>query len=150
MILPRNFARSYFIAFLLFLTLQYGYYRLMPANHWAEYHAVVYDGVKPNSGRLQFRSDRTLHRTVNIGGNDHLWCDADKDGEFGHFSSWPWRSDQAPPRDRHLTAPWAYLGELPWPGVSCYMRSVVSVELPYGITKPLPPVISLPFIIPET
>lgn len=133
----RRWAVDYLVAFLVVLT-----------SFWVTYHDVVIEDADASDGKIEMRSIRTITRTIDLGGLDILFCDLNGDGEYGHLSSAPWSSDRAMPNEGpRPTGPWSYTARLPAPGTPCFMRSIVSVRLPFLITRKLEPIQSRPFII---
>lgn len=144
----RRWAVDYLVAFLVILSGMYLFCSAMPTGFWATYHEIVIEDADASDERILLRSIRTVARASDLGGLDVLFCDLDKDGEFGHYSSQPWQSDDVRPTAGSMrTGPWSYAGRLPAPGTSCFMRSVITLRLPFGITRQLPAVYSDPFLI---
>lgn len=144
----RRWAVDYLVAFLVVLTGTYIFYLVMPTSFWVTYHDVVIEDADASDGKIEMRSIRTITRPIDLGGLDILFCDLNGDGEYGHASSAPWNSGVAVPNDGpRPTGPWSYSAALPAPGTSCYTRSIVSLRLPFLITRKLEPIESPPFII---
>lgn len=144
----RRFVTYYVIAFVLVLVGTYSFYWIMPGSFWASYDKILVADASLEHGVLEFRSVRNVRREANLSGVDVLFCDLDRDGEFGHFSGVPWRGDATQPNDGPApTGPWAYAGRTPAPGTGCYLRAVVTLHLPFGIAKQLEPVYADPFTI---
>ncbi|MFN3169310.1 MAG: hypothetical protein ACE37E_01300 [Hyphomicrobiales bacterium] len=145
-----RFFAYYLLTFAVLLTGNYAFYWIMPASFWVSYTEVRVADTSLADGIIQFRSERNIRRESNLGGLDVLFCDLNGDGEFGHFSSAPWRGDSTNPTDgKEISGPWAYQGAVPAPGTGCLLRAAVTIRLPYGITKQLEPVYSDDFTITQ-
>lgn len=145
-----RFVAYYLVAFAVLFSGTYSFYWIAPASFWVTYSEVRLANASLADRIIEFRSVRNIRQESNLGGLDVLFCDLNSDGEYGHFSSAPWRGDSTNPTDgKEISGPWAYQGAVPTPGTSCHLRAAVTLRLPFGITKQLEPVYSQDFTVTE-
>ena len=127
-----NFKRAavgYIFGCAVVLSAQWTYYSAMPRSHFFDYEAVRF--VEVERGRLWMQSLLEVKQVIDMRFHDILYCKQGK--EFVRYSQ-----DDSSTQDSEVgvkTPKWPYSGRLPATGGECFVRSVITAELPFGIEK---------------
>lgn len=109
----------------------YGFNTMMPRSWWFTYEGVEF--VRAKDDGLIFKSRVERKREVDMRWEDTLFCDTNRDGKYENYSVQISSLAMAPPR-RMSESEWHY--RKPYPrGESCYLRSVIKVDLKLGVTR---------------
>jgi hypothetical protein len=118
------------------------FFRIMPATYWVEYHAVEPEKTEYECNEeIHFVSTRTSKRDVFASWNDVFWCE--RNGIYEYTQSF--QSSGFIEKNTITSGVWIYDEPTPC-NTQCYLKSVTTIHLPYGIEKDQV-VISGPFMI---
>lgn len=140
---------AYLIAVGAIAASEYLYYRAMPRTHWFTYDSV--ELAKPARAGLpiELRSIAEIRRTVDLQWHDTLYCDLQDDIGFRNYSNQIGFGAGIPPGGFEKVRPWTYSARVPGPGAQCYIRSVTTGIMTYGIRRQHPPIYTDRFRIVE-
>lgn len=124
------------ILIILFSTLEFVYYKATPADWNVKYHAVIpQKSIFMKDEVLTFLSDRTTYHEANLSFNDSLFCDVYEDRQFGLVGSPVFAHNRIVQVSERATFPWSLNIEIPKNAERCYLRSQITDNRPYGISK---------------
>ena len=127
------------------------YYDAIPVTYWIEYHRLELSQSHAVVGEpVYFISYGKLKRPIKrVEQSDTLFCAYDRAGPVKVMHQFPEQAiETVAPKVRDFSVTglaWAHIETPPKHTGSCYARSVVTIFLPYGITKTHPEILSPEF-----
>ena len=115
-------------------SVQFAFYNIMPAKYWFEYESVRPVQPVRAGRRLDLVSTAAIYRRVDMRWNDVLRCRFGDGRGFRIVSTVATSDDDVEPRPMGEKV-WTYGRHAPVAGAQCYIRSVITVRLPYGAEK---------------
>ena len=107
-----------------FSTFEFLYYKATPAKWNVEYHGVIPQKSVFHKDELpSFLSDRTIKHTTSLSYNDTL------------FWSIFFSENRLVEKHERDQSPWTMTVDIPEKAENCYLRSQITDNRPYGITK---------------
>ncbi len=132
-----DFIVSGILGVALMVSVEYVYAKLYPTKWIFEYQKL--ETVKPTFAvgeKIRLKSTSASHRVEDFIWNDTLHCDFGEGDVY--FSSQTTRSDNFLPKkglNNLQPTEWVYNAEIPDMQATCYVASVVTAELDFGIKK---------------
>ena len=119
-----------------FSTFEFLYYKATPAKWNVEYHGVIPQKSVFHKDELpSFLSDRTIKHTTSLSYNDTLFCDVYENKKFGVVGSIFFSENRLVEKHERDQYPWTMTVDIPEKAENCYLRSQITDNRPYGITK---------------
>ncbi len=124
------------ILIVFFSTLEFAYYKATPNTWNVRYYAVIpQKSIFDKDEMLSFISDREVYHETNLTFNDTLFCDVYEDRKFGVVGSPVFAHNRLVGVNGRESVPWKMNAEVPKKAEQCYLRSQITDNRPYGITK---------------
>lgn len=116
------------------MSAQFTYFTLSPLSVWIEYESIELAKIPERGKPLHFYSYVTVRKSSAVSWRDNLRCDLFDGVGYRSFSVQAFTSGATEVKPLKRVA-WTYVEAVPDTKAECYLRSVATGLLPYGIQK---------------